>query len=181
MIHDSFNVIWLTGMSGSGKSTLASYIENFCNKKKYKVYTIDGDEVRDKDVEKLGFGRKDVFRNNMRIAKLCLDLKDKGFNIVLVPVISPYEEVRKKVRSILRPNLHLIYVKADIDSLKKRDTKGLYSAADKGIINDLIGYSEINPYDEPKNAEIVIDTSMSTPLEASKGCLLSYIKHSICN
>ena len=174
-------IIWFTGMSGSGKSTLSTELKKVLQNNSYSVQIIDGDTIRDNYTTQLGFGRKDVFRNNMRIAKLCLDLKDKGFNIVLVPVISPYEEVRKKVRSILRPNLHLIYVKADIDSLKKRDTKGLYSAADKGIINDLIGYSEINPYDEPKNAEIVIDTSMSTPLEASKGCLLSYIKHSICN
>ena len=59
-------------MSGSGKSTLASYIEDFCKQRQYKVYTIDGDEVRDKDVEKLGFDRKDVLINNLRVAKLCL-------------------------------------------------------------------------------------------------------------
>jgi len=167
-------------MSGSGKSTLASYIEHLYKKKQYKVYTIDGDEVRDKDKEKLGFDREGVLKNNLRIAKLCLKLKNQGFNIVLVPVISPYEEVRDKVRSILDPNLHLVYVKADIDSLKKRDTKGLYSAADKGLINNLIGYSKINPYDEPHNAEIVIDTSIGVSLKTSKNKLLRYIEECIC-
>ncbi len=180
MSYDSFNVLWLTGMSGAGKSTLASYIEDFCKKKKFKVYTIDGDEVRDKDVKKLGFDYKDVLKNNLRIAELCLDLKDRGFNIVLVPVISPYGEIRKKVRSILEPYLHLVYVRADIDSLKRRDTKGLYAAADNGVINDLIGYSEINPYDEPNNAEIVVDTSQKISLEASKNRVLSYIEDRIC-
>jgi adenylylsulfate kinase len=167
-------------MSGSGKSTLASYIEDFCIQKKFKVYTIDGDEVRDKDVEKLGFGREDVLKNNLRIAELCLDLKDKGFNIVLVPVISPYKEIRSRVRLMLNPDLHLVYVKTDIDILKKRDTKGLYAAADKGVINDLIGYSDINPYDEPDNAEIVVDTSLETSLEVSKNRILSYIEEQIC-
>ena len=178
--HDSFDILWLTGMSGSGKSTLAYYIEDFCKKKKLKVCTIDGDDIRDKDVEKLGFGYKDVLKNNLRIAEFCLDLKNKGFNIVLVPVISPYEEIRNKVRSILEPNLHLVYVKADIDSLKKRDTKGLYAAADKGEINDLIGYSEIYPYDEPNNAEIVVDTSLGVSLELSKGKILNYMEKQIC-
>ena len=178
--HDSFDILWLTRMSGSGKSTLAYYIEDFCKKKKLKVCTIDGDDIRDKDVEKLGFGYKDVLKNNLRIAEFCLDLKNKGFNIVLVPVISPYEEIRNKVRSILEPNLHLVYVKADIDSLKKRDTKGLYAAADKGEINDLIGYSEINPYDEPNNAEIVVDTSLGVSLELSKGKILNYMEKQIC-
>ena len=180
MIHNSFNVIWLTGMSGAGKSTLASYVKDFCEQKKLKVYIIDGDEVRDNDVKKLGFGLKDVLKNNLRIAKLCLDLKDKGFNVVLVPVISPYEEVRSRVRSILGSYLHLVYVKADISSLKKRDTKGLYAAADNGVINDLIGYSEINPYDEPNNAEIVVDTSLGGSLEVSKKRILSYIEDQIC-
>ena len=167
-------------MSGSGKSTLASYIESFCKKKKFKVYTIDGDKVRDKDMEKLGFGYKDVLKNNLRIAELCLDLKDRGFNVVLVPVISPYEEIRNKIRSILEPNLHLVYVKADIDSLKKRDTKGLYAASDKGDINDLIGSSEIHPYDEPRNAEIIVDTGMGKSLESSKNKVLNYIEKHIC-
>ena len=179
MIYDSFNVVWLTGMSGSGKSTLASYIKNFCKKKKFKVYTIDGDEVRDNDVDKLGFGYKDVLKHNLRIAELCLDLKHKGFNVVLVPVISPYEEIRNKVRSLLGQNLHLVYVKTDIDTLKKRDTKGLYAAAAKGVINDLIGYSDVNPYDEPDNAEIVIDTGRTT-FDQSRDKLLNYIEKFVC-
>ena len=176
MTQNSFNVIWLTGMSGSGKSTLASSVEKFCKQNKFKVYTIDGDEVRDNDVEKLGFGYKDVLKNNLRIAELCLDLKDKGFNLVLVPVISPYEEIRNKVRSILEPHLHLVYVKADIDSLKKRDTKGLYALADKGVINNLIGYSEINPYDEPENANITIHTNNKVPIDKSRNKLLNYME-----
>ena len=166
-------------MSGSGKSTLATYIEDFCKKRQYKVYIVDGDEVRDKDVEKLGFDREDVLKNNLRIAKLCLSLKDEGFNIVLVPVISPYEEIRNKVRSLLGQNLHLVYVKTDIDTLKKRDTKGLYAAADKGVINDLIGYSDVNPYDEPDNAEIVIDTGRTT-FDQSRDKLLNYIEKFVC-
>ena len=180
MIYDSFNVVWLTGMSGSGKSTLASHIEIFCKKNKFKVYTIDGDKVRDKDMEKLGFGYKDVLKNNLRIAELCLDLKEKGFNLILVPVISPYEEIRDRIRLILEPNLHLVYVKADIDSLKRRDTKGLYAAADKGIIDNLIGYSKTNPYDEPNDAEVVVDTSIGKSLKSSKNKILSYIEERVC-
>ena len=56
----------------------------------------------------------------------------------------------------------------------------MYAAADKGVINDLIGYSDINPYDEPDNAEIVVDTSLETSLEVSKNRILSYIEEQIC-
>ena len=164
-------------MSGSGKSTLAEYIKDTYQKEGYSVRIIDGDDIRDRDVEKLGFGRKDVEVNNLRIAKLCLESKDSGFDLILVPVISPYDEVRKKTRSLLEPYYHLVYVEADIDSLKKRDTKGLYKAADQGLINDLIGYSEINPYDKPSDADFVVNTDNNTLLDISKQSLLGFAKN----
>jgi len=171
-----FNIVWLTGMSGSGKSTLAEYIKNTYQNEGYTVRIIDGDDIRDRDVEKLGFGRKDVEVNNLRIAKLCLDSKDSEFDLILVPVISPYDEVRKRTRSLLEPYYHLVYVETDIDSLKKRDTKGLYKAADQSLINDLIGYSEINPYDKPSDADFVINTNNNTLLNDSKQSLLGFVK-----
>ena len=163
-------------MSGSGKSTLAEYIKDTYQKEGYSVRIIDGDDIRDRDVEKLGFGRKDVEVNNLRIAKLCLESKDSEFDLILVPVISPYDEVRKRTRSLLEPYYHLVYVETDIDSLKKRDTKGLYKAADQSLINDLIGYSEINPYDKPSDADFVINTNNNTLLNDSKQSLLGFVK-----
>jgi len=163
-------------MSGSGKSTLAEYIKDTYQKEGYSVRIIDGDDIRDRDVKKLGFGRKDVKVNNLRIAKLCLESKDNGFDLVLVHVISPYNEVRKKTRSLLEPYYHLVYVEADIDSLKKRDTKGLYKAADQGLINDLIGYSKINPYDKPIDADFVVSTNNNISLNDSKQSLLGFVK-----
>jgi adenylylsulfate kinase-like enzyme len=175
-LRRKFNIVWLTGMSGSGKSTLAEYIKNTYQNKGYTVRIIDGDNIRDRDVEKLGFGRKDVEVNNLRIAKLCLDSKDSEFDLILVPVISPYDEVRKRTRSLLEPYYHLVYVETDIDSLKERDTKGLYKAADQGLINDLIGYSEINPYDKPSDADFVVNTNNNTLLGDSKQSLLGFVK-----
>jgi len=163
-------------MSGSGKSTLAEYIKDTYQKENYSVRIIDGDNIRDRDVEKLGFGRKDVEVNNLRIAKLCLDSKDSEFDLILVPVISPYDEVRKRTRSLLEPYYHLVYVETDMDTLKKRDTKGLYKATDQGLINDLIGYSEINPYDKPSDADFVVNTNNNTLLDDSKQSLLGFVK-----
>tara|TARA_B100000315_G_C14453125_1_gene530109 strand:+ start:114 stop:347 length:234 start_codon:yes stop_codon:yes gene_type:complete len=58
-------------------------------------------------------------------------------------------------------------MKADIESLRKRDTKGLYAAADRGEIKDLIGYSKCNPYEIPDDAEIVINTGTGSTYERS--------------
>ena len=157
-LNSVFNVVWLTGMSGSGKSTLASFIKTAFQKEGFKVQIIDGDDVRDQDSNKLGFGLEDVEINNLRIAKLCLELKNRDYDLVLVPVISPYDSVRKKTREILEPYYHLVYVKAEVESLRKRDTKGLYKAADQGEITDLIGYSLTNPYEEPNDADLILNT-----------------------
>ena len=92
-----------------------------------------------------------------------------------MPVISPYESVRKKVRNMLIPFFHLIYIKADIDSLKERDTKGLYLAADQGKITGLIGYSDINPYDEPSEPSIIIETNNNIPIEKSMEKFFGYV------
>jgi adenylylsulfate kinase-like enzyme len=167
-------IIWLTGMSGSGKSTLSIDLEKLFLSKKYKVRVLDGDDLRDKDREKLGFGYDDVMINNIRISELCIKLR-REYDAIIVPVISPYEPIRQIVKDMLSPNFYLVYLKADIDSLRARDTKGLYEAADKSIITDLIGYSEINPYNEPANPDITIETGNHTSLYESKKQLISFI------
>ncbi len=174
-MYKNFKILWLTGMSGSGKSTLALHVKRACLDLGRKTIIVDGDDIRDEYEEKLGFGFNDVLKNNTRIAKFCLELNHKGFDVVIVPVISPYERVRKVVRKILDPYLHLIYIKANIETLKERDTKGLYAAADNGVINDLIGYSEVNPYNEPDNAELVVDTGDGANVDISKNEILAYV------
>ena len=167
-------VIWLTGMSGSGKTTLANYLKDYLKKKDCEGVVIDGDSVRDLDKKKIGFGVDDVLMNNTRIASLCED-KRRKYDFILVPVISPYEEVRQKIRKILEPNFHLVYLKTDIDTLKERDTKGLYLDSDNGLISDLIGYSKTNPYEIPENAELVIDTGNLVKQSHSVSIIYKYV------
>jgi adenylyl-sulfate kinase len=171
-------VIWLTGMSGSGKSTLANYIKDNLKTKGYKVIIIDGDSIRDLDKKKLDFGVNDVLKNNTRIAFLS-EKKRKEYDFVLVPVISPYDKIRQQVRKILEPNFHLIYLKVDIKTLKYRDPKGLYAAADRGEINDLIGYSDVNPYEEPINPELTVTMLNNQTIKDSYNIIFEYLDNII--
>lgn len=165
-------------MSGSGKTTLANYAEVYSSELGLKSKIIDGDDVRSMDGERLGFDFNDIALNNMRIAKLCLDLKEEGFDILFVPVISPYKKVRSQVQNLLEPYLRFIYIKANIKILKARDTKGLYSASDRGEIDNLIGYSLTNPYEEPFNHALTIDTGKNT-VDESKKILSNFIKNEL--
>ncbi len=166
--------MWLTGMSGSGKTTLSSEVKIILQKQCYTVRIVDGDDVRNNYKKKLRFNRSDVMTNNMYIAQKCQDLRAEC-DVILAPVISPYNKARIKVRALLRPNFHLIYLKTNIDSLIARDPKGLYKSADDGLIKDLIGYSKTTPYEQPDDAELTIETNDENTIDASRMQLLRYI------
>jgi len=57
--------------------------------------------------------------------------------------------------------------------VKKRDRKGLYAKARKGLLPNFTGISD--PYEAPTDAEIVIDTTNIYPEEAVEE-ILSYLK-----
>jgi len=174
MSENKTPIIWFTGMSGSGKSTLSVALIKRLQNKGYKVQIIDGDTIRDNYTTKLGFDRKDVLTNNLNIAQKCQVLRDHC-DVIIVPVISPYQTTRRAVRKLLTPNFHLIYLKATLDSLKERDSKGLYALADRGDITDLIGYSKTTPYEAPNNAALTLDTSDQDTLYESISTLFDYV------
>ena len=169
-------IIWFTGMSGSGKSTLSIELKKVLQNNSYSVQIIDGDTIRDNYISKLGFGRQDVLTNNLNMAQKCLELRNTC-DVIFVPVISSYEEVRREVRKRLGPNFHLIYLITTLDNLKKRDTKGLYALAESGVIKDLIGFSKETPYEAPDDAELTIDTTDQKTITESTIQLVNYIKN----
>jgi adenylyl-sulfate kinase len=171
-------IFWCTGLSGAGKTTLALSAQKHLENIGLSVLVVDGDKVRESYKEKLGFGKGDIEKNNMRIVAIC-EAERKNYDVLIVPVISPIDNIRKITRKKLEPLFSLIYISCDLNSLKTRDPKGLYAKADKGGIIDLIGYSANNPYDAPEDADFSLDTSLSVNLKASKEAFWEFIKKKI--
>lgn len=167
-------IIWLTGLSGSGKSTLAQLVSDLLSADGSRTWILDGDEVRACYPEKLGFTRQEIMLNNRNILSMCTANSDK-YDVIIVPVISPYRESREQARQTLGGAYHEVYVDASIRTLGQRDTKGLYAMAAEGKINNLIGVSEASPYEVPENPELHIVTDSQAP-EASAHTLYTYIK-----
>lgn len=171
-------IFWCAGLSGVGKTTLANLEKKQLETSGLAVMIVDGDMVRGSDKEKLGFRRSDIEKNNLRIVEIC-EAERGNFEVIIVSVISPLDNVRKIARERLEPLFYLIYISCDIDSLKKRDPKGLYEKADKGEITDLIGYSANNPYEIPTDADFTLDTSSLVPLDESVEALSRFIRSKV--
>jgi adenylylsulfate kinase len=65
------------------------------------------------------------------------------------------------------------YVKASVEECEKRDVKGLYAKARAGEIKEFTGVSD--PYEPPKDPELVIETESQTPEESAQQ-ILDYLE-----
>ena len=157
-------VLWFTGLSGSGKSTMAIELEKKLNKLNKTSYRLDGDNIRTGLNSDLGFSKEDRDENIRRIAEVCALFKDAGI-ITLVSFISPFKKMREFARNkVGKKDFYEIYVKADLETCKKRDTKGLYKKAENNEIEDFTGIS--SKYEEPENPDLIIDTTKLSVEEA---------------
>jgi len=164
-------VIWLTGIPGSGKTTLAEELKKFYEQKKISVEILDGDEIRKTLSKDLGFSQEDRKEHNRRVIFVAQILAKNGV-ITIVPLISPYRETREFARKEI-PNFVEVWVKTSVDECIKRDPKGLYKKALAGEIKNLTGLQA--PYEEPQNAELVVDTEKHN-VEESVDLITSTLK-----
>ena len=160
-------IIWLTGLSGSGKTTLCRLIEKKLKSDGYTVEWFDGDRVREELNIESDFSKEGILKNNFEVIKK-INLVQDRVDYIVISLITPYEEVRKHAREIFGKQYFEIYVKCDKDTLIKRDTKGLYEKAINGELDNLIGFSDEFPYEEPSNPDLIIETNLITSDEAVK-------------
>ena len=154
-------IIWFTGLSGSGKSTLAHAVEEELHRKGIRTFVFDGDNVRHGLCGDLGFSEEDRTENIRRVGQMAKLFIESGV-IALTAFISPIQVDRQRVRMMVDHDEDFleIYCDCPIEVCEDRDVKGLYQRARKGEISDFTGIS--SPYEEPENAELIIDTAKLT-------------------
>lgn len=163
-------VLWFTGLPLSGKTTIADMVYKELKQIGIKVERLDSKQVRQL-FPKAGYTREDRIRHLGRVAFLASMLEKNGISVV-ASFITPYKEARDFARKLCK-NYVEIYVKASIETCMKRDYKGIYEKALKGEIPNFTGISD--PYEEPENPDIIIDTEKLTPEEA-KNIVVGYVK-----
>ena len=114
-------VIWILGISGVGKTFFA---KELLKKIKGKKFHIDGDELRANFFKKLGYSKKDRKISGNLTVKLCKYLEEKNFTVV-VSMQSMFPRMQKENRTIFKKYFQ-IYIKSNLNLLKKRDNKKIY-------------------------------------------------------
>ena len=150
-------VAWFTGLSGAGKSTIATQAADLLRSRELRVRILDGDVVRTELHRHLGFSPADIRENNRLIAELCA-ASAPDYDVILVPVISPFRDARASARAMIGASFVEVYVRASIDEVMRRDPKGLYRKVRDGSLSGFIGVSPEVPYEPPAAAEIILDT-----------------------
>ncbi len=152
-------VIFLTGLSGSGKSTIARGVRDALSERGDRsVSLLDGDLVRDLLSAGLTFSRADRDLNIARIGFVATEVARHGGIAICAP-IAPYARARARVRGMVSEvgDFLLVHVATPVQVCEARDRKGLYAKARSGLIDNFTGVSD--PYEEPTDAELTIDTS----------------------
>jgi len=160
--------LWFTGLSGSGKTTIANLLVRDLLSRGSKLEVLDGDVVRENLSKGLGFSKEDRDTNIRRIAFVANLLSRNGVPVITA-AISPYREIRDEARQMMDERFIEIYVKASVEACEERDVKGLYAKARSGEIKEFTGVSD--PYEEPLNPEIIVETERQTPEESARQIL----------
>ena len=159
-------VIFFTGLSGSGKSTLARALRDALSERGDRtVSLLDGDLIRALLSAGLTFSRADRDLNIARIGFVATEIARHGGIAICAP-IAPYAQARHDVRRAVQEvgDFLLVYVATPAEVCEARDRKGLYAKARAGLIEHFTGVSD--PYEEPADADLVIDTSVLSRQEA---------------
>jgi adenylylsulfate kinase len=150
-------VAWFTGLSASGKSTIAHAVERELFQRKCRSFVFDGDNVRHGLCSDLGFSKEDRAENIRRIGEMVKLFSEAGI-ISLTAFISPFKADRKKVKDLVGDEFFIeVYCHCPLEVCEQRDVKGHYRRAIAGEIQEFTGIS--SPYEEPENADIVLDTA----------------------
>lgn len=176
LLGQAGRVAWFTGLPSAGKSTIAAAAERELLRQGRLTRILDGDAMRGGLCRDLRYSLADRTENLRRLAEMAALFAETGV-ITLVAAISPLRAHRAAARAIVGPDRFLeVYVRADVATCERRDPKGNYARARAGLITDFTGIG--SPYEEPEQADVVLDTRVLTPDQAVQELVRTLIAHS---
>ena len=165
--------LWFTGLSGCGKSTIASALIPMLMEHGRQATVLDGDVVRTHLSKGLGFSKEDRDTNILRIGFVAGEIARHNGSVICA-AISPYRATRNEARKMSGEDRFVeIFVNTPLEVCEARDIKGLYAKARRGEIKGFTGIDD--PYEEPVDPEIMLNTVDTTPEENARS-IIAYLK-----
>jgi adenylylsulfate kinase-like enzyme len=168
-------VLWITGLSASGKTTISkAFLEISKDSEVPKVF-LDGDSVRELFGGDLGYDEESRIKHIKRVQRLAKFLTDQGLDVVVAALYSN--------REILAENRKLfdkyfeVYLKADIEFLRLRENKSLYSKAQRNEIRNVVGI-DIS-WQEPIMPDLILDTNFLSEPSALATKILTALRQKL--
>ena len=152
-------IIWLIGLSGAGKTFIGKELATTLKAEHDNLVYLDGDILRDVWGDSLGHTIEARKINAKRISKLCHMFDQQGIHVVAT-VLSIFPEWQTWNRQNFKQYFE-VFVDTDLETLKKRDSKGLYAKAMAGELENVVGIDI--PFPRPKNPDLIL--ANSTPLD----------------
>lgn len=145
-------VVWVTGLSGSGKTTFCKKIlaENFHGR--WNILNLDGDVIRSVYGKTLSHSVEDRLKHFERVQKMSKVFSDQGLTVVVALLYSTPELLQENREMF--DDYYEVFIDANMELLKKRDQKQLYSSS----VKDVVGLDI--PYTKPKKSDILINVDL---------------------
>ncbi len=154
--------LFLTGLPGAGKTTLGNALYARLTELGLNVELLDSDTIDARFVKHIAptpEGR-DLRVRMMAYAALLLN---RHHTIAIVIATSPVKSTRDELRTVLQ-NFLEVFVCCSVETAARRDPKGLYALARRGVITDFTGID--SAYEPPIAPEIFVDTERESIRES---------------
>lgn len=144
-------VYFFTGLAGAGKTTIGGLFYEKLKAVKPDAVLFDGDRERKKanTTTPKDYSTKARHDGSFVTFRRCKELAEQGIDCVYCG-IAMYADVRAWCRENIE-NYREIYIKVSMETLRRRNQKGLYSPGVKQVVGvDL-------PWDEPTSSDVVVE------------------------
>ena len=150
-------VYWITGLSGAGKTTIGTALYEKLRATKSNVVIFDGDKLRAVYGGAFGYSEEERKKAAFCNGRVCNLLASQGIDVVCC-TIGMYDSVRDWNRANNEKYTE-VYLKVSMETLMKRDKKGLYSSR----VENLVGVTM--KMEEPKTPDLVVNNDGSERVE----------------